>query len=104
MKRAMAKSTPRFVATLALFAALPVAASQAACSKPETPACALERVPFASDGAADDCRKAMLAFRDVIDVYAGCLGETSQDDEKAARDAYEDVRMRFNRRARGETD
>jgi hypothetical protein len=44
----------------------------------------------------------MLRFRDDMDVYAECLGETSADDEKQAREAYEDVRIRFNRRARGE--
>jgi len=97
MTRAM-----RAAFTFALFAALPVEASQAACSKPETPACALQRVPFASDAAADDCRKAMLVFRDTMDAYASCLGQTSQDDEKVARDEFEDVRMQFNRRARGD--
>jgi hypothetical protein len=44
----------------------------------------------------------MLAFRDGMDRYASCLGETSSDGEKAARAEYEDIRIRFNRRARGE--
>jgi len=44
----------------------------------------------------------MLTFRDRMDRYASCLGETSSDEEKAARAEYEDVRVRFNRRARGE--
>ncbi|HXW26260.1 MAG TPA: hypothetical protein VEK73_16065, partial [Xanthobacteraceae bacterium] len=66
------------------------------------PTCATQTVPFASVKAADDCRKDMLAFRDAMDAYAACLGQTSADDEKKARDAYEDIRVRFNRRARGE--
>lgn len=74
----------------------------AACSKPDAPACAIETKPFATDKAADDCRKEMLGFRDAMDVYASCLGETSSGAEQAARAEYEDVRVRFNRRARGE--
>jgi hypothetical protein len=74
----------------------------AACNSPAAPACATQATPFASFQAADDCRKEMLGFRDAIDAYAACLGQTSADDEKQARDAYEDVRARFNRRARGD--
>ncbi len=74
----------------------------AACNPPIVPDCALQTVPFASAKAADDCRKEILAFRDATDPYAACLGQTSADEEKQARDAYEDVRARFNRRARGE--
>jgi hypothetical protein len=85
-------------------AVLAITPSQGACTKPDAPACALERVPFASDKAADDCRKDMLKFRDAMDRYASCLGETSADQEKAARDDSEDVRIRFNKRARGEFD
>jgi hypothetical protein len=59
-------------------------------------------VPFPTDRDADDCRIVMLAFRDGMDRYASCLGETSSDGEKAARAEYEDIRIRFNRRARGE--
>jgi len=83
---------------------LAVTPSQGACEKPNAPSCALERIPFASDMAADDCRKDMLKFRDAMDVYASCLGETSADQEKVARDDYEEVRIRFNKRARGEFD
>jgi hypothetical protein len=54
--------------------------------------------------AADDCRKDMLKFRDAMDRYASCLGEVSANQEKAARDDYEQVRIRFNKRARGEFD
>src|SRR5215470_2540138 len=86
------------------FTVLAVTASQAACSKPDTPGCAFERVPFASVEAFDDCRNAMISFRDAMDGYASCLVETSADQAKAARDAYEEVRARFNQRARGEFD
>jgi hypothetical protein len=81
---------------------LAVTASYGACLKPEAPSCALERIPFASDKAADDCRKDMLKFRDAMDGYASCQRDVSADQEKAARDDYEDVRVRFNQRARGE--
>jgi hypothetical protein len=74
----------------------------AACDRPAAPACATEKVPFASVKAFDDCRKEMLKFRDAMDAYAACLGQTSADEEKQARAAYEDVRVQFNRRARGE--
>jgi hypothetical protein len=85
-------------------AVLAVTPSQGACLKPDAPNCALERVPFASDKAADDCRKDVMKFRDAMDRYATCLADVSADQEKAARDDYEDVRVRFNKRARGEFD
>jgi hypothetical protein len=75
---------------------------QAACDKPDAPVCATQTVPFAKDKDADDCRIDMLTFRDLMDRYASCRGATSADDEKAARAEYEDIRVRFNRRARGE--
>ena len=83
---------------------LAVTASQGACPKPDAPSCALERTLFASDMAADECRKDMLTFRDAMDRYALCLGEGSADQEKAARDEYEEVRIRFNQRARDDFD
>jgi hypothetical protein len=86
---------------LAVFAVTP---SQGGCVKPDAPNCALERVPFASDKAADDCRKDMIKFSAAMDHYAVCLAEVSAEQEKAARDDYEDVRVRFNQRARGEFD
>jgi hypothetical protein len=90
-----------FFAAIGL-AVLAVAPSQGACSKPDAPSCALERIPFATDMAANDCRKDIIRFRDAMDRYASCLGEVSADQEKAARDDYEEVRIRFNKRARGE--
>jgi hypothetical protein len=89
------------VAILALVMGLPPQA-QASCIKPDVPACAIARIPFPSDVAADDCRKDMLRFRDAMDTYASCRGQVSKGDEAAARDAYEDVRVRFNQRARGD--
>lgn len=47
---------------------------------------------------------AMLKFRDIMDEYATCLGATSAEQEKAAREEYEGVRTQFNKRARGEFD
>jgi hypothetical protein len=83
---------------------LAVTASQGACSKPEAPSCAFERIPFASETAFDNCRNDMLKFRDAMDDYASCLGKVSAEQEKAARGEYESVRIRFNQRARGEFD
>lgn len=78
--------------------------SQAQCAKPAAPACALQRVPFETDMAADNCRKEMIAFRDAMGAYAKCGEETSKDDKAAANNEYEGVRVRFNKRARGEFD
>jgi hypothetical protein len=94
----------RVVMWFALFCLVDVTDGFAACSKPETPACAIARVPFETDLAADDCRKDMLLFRDQMDAYASCLAPTSAEDERIARDDYENVRTRFNKRARGEFD
>ena len=91
----------RLVVAAALCCAGP-ALAQPACVKPATPACAVARVPFPGDNAADDCRKDMLRFRDAMDAYASCLGQSAPDQEKVAREEYEDVRVRFNQRARGE--
>ena len=90
------------LALACLGAALMASPLRAACSKPDTPTCATRTVPFATDRDADDCRISMLAFRDAMERYASCLGETSSDGETAARAEYEDIRVRFNRRARGE--
>ena len=92
-----------FLAAIGL-GVLAATASQGACSKPEAPGCAFERIPFASETAFDACRMEMLKFRDAMDERASCLGKVSADQEKAARDEYESVRARFNQRARGEFD
>lgn len=92
-----------FFATIGL-GVLAVTASQGACSKPEAPSCAFERIPFASEATFDACRMEMIKFRDAMDDYASCLAEVSADQAKAARDEYENVRVRFNQRARGEFD
>jgi hypothetical protein len=81
-----------------------VTASQGACPKPDAPSCAFERIPFASEATFDACRMEMLKFRDAMDEYASCVGATSAEQGKAARDEYESVRVRFNQRARGEFD
>jgi hypothetical protein len=74
----------------------------AACDRPAAPACATQTVPFTGIPDFDSCREAMLAYRDGMDAYASCLGQTSADAEKEARAAYEDIRVHFNHRARGE--
>jgi len=92
----------RYLVVAVAWGAMPAAIAQPSCAKPEAPDCAVARVPFPNDEAADECRKDMLRFRDAMDVYASCLGQKSPDEEQVARDEYEDIRVRFNRRARGE--
>jgi hypothetical protein len=89
------------VAILGLLWGTPV---QAACSKPNAPACATQTGAFAGVRDFDECRKIMLIYRDATDAYAACVkqeGLPSQE-EQSARDEFEDIRVRFNRRARGE--
>jgi hypothetical protein len=88
--------------TVALAVMVQAGLAQADCARPETPNCAIQTVPFPADKDADDCRKDMLRYRDASEVYAKCLGQTSADEESKAREAYEDIRARFNKRARGE--
>ena len=92
----------RVVMTFALFAFPPATSAYASCEQPAAPACATQTIPFASLKAADDCRKEMLKYRDAMNGYAECRRESSPADEKQARDDYDDIRIRFNRRARGE--
>jgi hypothetical protein len=87
---------------LAFFSLLLVSPLYAACDSAAAPACATQTVPFTSVEDFDACREKMLAFRDAMDTYAACLRQTSVDEARQARDAYEDVRVQFNRRARGE--
>jgi hypothetical protein len=87
---------------LVLFSLVLTSPAHAACDKPAAPACAAQTVPFTGVKDFDACREQMLAFRDAMDAYASCVGQTSADAAKQARDAYEDVRAQFNRRARGE--
>jgi hypothetical protein len=92
----------RLVLMFSLLAAMPGAAQE--CPRPAAPACVGARVPFIGESDFDACRKEMIAFRDAMDQRASCLAPKSAADEKAARDEYEEVRVRFNKRARGEID
>jgi len=77
---------------------------QAACDKPAVPACAIAKVPFPTDVAADDCRQDMLRFRDRMSDFADCVGKDSAAEKQAADDEFERIRVLFNKRARGELD
>lgn len=92
----------RLMLMVSLFAVTPGVAQE--CVKPEPPACVRARTPFDGQADFDACRKEMLAFRDAMDQRASCLAPKSAADEKAARDEYEEVRVRFNKRARGAFD
>jgi len=81
-------------------AVLTAGPSHAACTQPESPACALRTGPFAGARDFDECRKLMLTYRDDIEAYAVCVKPQSAADEKAARDAYHAAWSQFNRRAR----
>ncbi len=106
MRRAAPTPVPcrvRLVAGMGFLVLMFASAANGACAHgPDVPACATATVPFASLKAADDCRLEMLTFRDRMNAYAACLGQTSADAERQAHEAYEDIRVRFNRRARGE--
>lgn len=86
-------------AVLAILVATPLHAS---CAKPEPPSCAQQAEPFADVEEFDRCRMQMLAYRDGIDVFATCLQSEGQSaNEQSARDEFQDILSRFNRRARG---
>src|SRR5581483_2913525 len=76
-----------FLASALAFAL--IGAAHAACDRPAAPSCAIAKIPFPNDAAADDCRKDMLRFRDSMEAFAACVGQTSADEKKVAYEDYE---------------
>jgi hypothetical protein len=92
------------VMALTIMGVLSATPVQAACSRPSAPVCATQTGAFAGLQDFDECRMRMLAYRDATDAYAACVKEEAlpSQEEQSARDEFEDIRTRFNRRARGE--
>ncbi len=91
------------IAALAGLAWLTGAQAQGDCMKPDTPACATGRGPFASGLDYDACRKEMLAYKAAMEAHAQCLDDAQRPAEGAsAREELTGMLARFNRRARGE--
>jgi hypothetical protein len=77
--------------------------SHGACTKPNTPACAIQNNAFPSPADFDQCRMQMIAYKGGMETYAACLKEAAQSpEEQSARDELENTLSQFNRRARGE--
>jgi len=84
--------------------AVAAAQAQGACIKPDTPSCAVERGPFPTALAYDDCRKEMIIFKKDMEGYASCLEESGwPPDALLASNELEAMLAQFNRRARGES-
>jgi len=75
----------------------------AACTKPDIPACAVEKGAFASEANFDQCRMQMLAYKDGMEQHATCTKEAGSPQEgQATEDELQATLAKFNRRARGE--
>lgn len=76
---------------------------RAACDRPVTPACALQRGAFDSAADYDNCRREMIRHKSGMEAYAACSKGAGQSaEEKAVTDELESTLAQFNRRARGE--
>jgi hypothetical protein len=76
---------------------------QAACTKPDAPACATQTGAFVDVSDFDRCRIQMFSYQGGVEAFAACLqqeGQSSQ--EEAARDELKNTLAQFNRRARGD--
>jgi hypothetical protein len=75
----------------------------AACSKPDTPACAVEKGAFSSAAVFDQCRIQMLAYKDAMEKHASCNREAGSPQEgQSSEQELQATLAQFNRRARGE--
>ena len=93
------------IAVCMCIGAVTAAHAQGACTKPDTPSCAIERGPFPTAMAYDECRKQMIVFKKDMEGYASCLEESAwPPDALLASTELEATLARFNRRARGESD
>jgi len=75
----------------------------AACTKPDIPACAVEKGAFGSEANFDQCRLQMLAYKSGMEAHATCTKEAGSPQEgQASEEELQDTLAKFNRRARGE--
>jgi len=78
-------------------------AANAACVKPEIPACAVEKGAFPNSAIFDQCRIQMLAYKDGMEQHATCTKEAGAPHEgQASEQELQATLTRFNQRARGE--
>jgi hypothetical protein len=77
--------------------------SHGACTRPETPSCAIEKGPFPRGADYDACRHLMIAYKGGMERFASCLKDDGQSEaERQSVDELESALSQFNRRARGE--
>ena len=77
--------------------------SHGACTKPETPSCAIANGPFPRGADYDECRRQMIAYKAEMERLAACLKDDGQSEaERQSVDELESALSQFNRRARGE--
>jgi len=89
--------------TCVTFAILTSGSAYAACTKPDIPACAIEKGAFAGEADFDKCRHQMLAYKDGMEQHATCTKEAgSPQGGQASEDELQATLAIFNRRARGE--
>lgn len=75
----------------------------AACSKPDIPACAVEKGAFAGETHYDQCRMQMIAYKAAIENHASCTKEAGSPQEgQSSEQELQATLAQFNRRARGE--
>jgi hypothetical protein len=78
-------------------------AALADCTKPDTPACAVQSGGFATEADYDRCRKQMLAFKSEMEGHSSCAREAGRPQEgQTSAEELEATLAKFNRRARGE--
>jgi hypothetical protein len=89
--------------TSAIVAVLISGPAHAACSKPDIPACAVEKGAFGGEASFDQCRMQMLTYKDGMEKHASCTKEAgSAQDGQASEDELQATLAKFNQRARGE--
>jgi hypothetical protein len=92
----------------AAFASIAVAVlisgpAHAACTKPDIPACAVEKGAFTGEASFDQCRIQMLTYKDAMEKHASCTKEAgSPQAGQASEQELQATLAKFNQRARGE--
>jgi hypothetical protein len=77
--------------------------AHAACTKPDIPACAVQKGAFPGGADFDQCRKQMLGYKDGMETHASCTKEAgSLQEGQASEQELQATLAKFNQRARGE--
>jgi hypothetical protein len=84
-------------------AVLMSAPADAACTKPDIPACAVQKGAFPVEADFDQCRKQMLGYKDAMETHASCTKAAGSPQEgQASEQELQAALAKFNQRARGE--